>query len=239
MSLQFSCPLFCSNIGRKSAPLYAVSATVVFVCVSRLARRIKEHNEYNFNAHNAWLLLIAAWNYSLFMFYYILQNESKYLFPLPHRIFVLNIMEATAENVPRGQFYLFTANKRKSYWSIAMEVNDVSNKDCRETTHSHWWAYVSYNTTKLWYIGLELRNGSVVVQFKFYHIIYTVRLHVQCFYNWFGWQEIDVLSKGLQIKKGKVLRVPWRRMGEWNYSSIILDLGTRWRWVASVTLLSL
>jgi hypothetical protein len=27
--------------------------------------------------------------------------------------------------------------------------------------------------------------------------------------------------------------MPWRRMGEWRYSSTILDLGTRWRWVAS------
>jgi hypothetical protein len=24
--------------------------------------------------------------------------------------------------------------------------------------------------------------------------------------------------------------MPWRHMGEWRYSSIILDLGTRWRW---------
>jgi hypothetical protein len=27
--------------------------------------------------------------------------------------------------------------------------------------------------------------------------------------------------------------MPWTRMGEWRYSSIILDLGTRWRWSAS------
>jgi hypothetical protein len=27
----------------------------------------------------------------------------------------------------------------------------------------------------------------------------------------------------------------WRRMGEWWYSSTILDLGTRWRWVVSFT----
>jgi hypothetical protein len=29
--------------------------------------------------------------------------------------------------------------------------------------------------------------------------------------------------------------MPWRRMGEWRYSSTILDLGTRWRWVVSYT----
>jgi hypothetical protein len=32
---------------------------------------------------------------------------------------------------------------------------------------------------------------------------------------------------------------PWRRMGEWRYISTILDLGTRWRWVISFTLLPL
>jgi hypothetical protein len=32
---------------------------------------------------------------------------------------------------------------------------------------------------------------------------------------------------------------PWRRLGQWRYSSIILVLGTRWRWVASFTLLPL
>jgi hypothetical protein len=29
--------------------------------------------------------------------------------------------------------------------------------------------------------------------------------------------------------------MPWRRMGEWRYSSTIADLSTRWRWVASLT----
>jgi hypothetical protein len=28
---------------------------------------------------------------------------------------------------------------------------------------------------------------------------------------------------------------PWRHIGEWRYSSTILDLGTRWRWVVSLT----
>jgi hypothetical protein len=28
---------------------------------------------------------------------------------------------------------------------------------------------------------------------------------------------------------------PWRRVGEWTYSAIILDLGIRWRWVVSFT----
>jgi hypothetical protein len=32
---------------------------------------------------------------------------------------------------------------------------------------------------------------------------------------------------------------PWWHRGEWMYSSTILDLGTRWRWVASFTLLPL
>jgi hypothetical protein len=27
------------------------------------------------------------------------------------------------------------------------------------------------------------------------------------------------------------LHLPWRLMGEWRYSSIVLDLGTRWRWL--------
>jgi hypothetical protein len=27
--------------------------------------------------------------------------------------------------------------------------------------------------------------------------------------------------------------MPWRRVGEWRYGSIILELGTRWRWVVS------
>jgi hypothetical protein len=31
----------------------------------------------------------------------------------------------------------------------------------------------------------------------------------------------------------------WRRMGKWRYTSSILDLDTRWRWVASFTPLSL
>jgi hypothetical protein len=30
---------------------------------------------------------------------------------------------------------------------------------------------------------------------------------------------------------GQLSPAPWRRMGEWKYISIILDLGTRWRWV--------
>jgi hypothetical protein len=30
--------------------------------------------------------------------------------------------------------------------------------------------------------------------------------------------------------------MPWRHSGEWRYSSTILDLGTRWRWVVSLTL---
>jgi hypothetical protein len=25
--------------------------------------------------------------------------------------------------------------------------------------------------------------------------------------------------------------MPWRRMGEWKYTSTILNLGARWRWV--------
>jgi hypothetical protein len=29
--------------------------------------------------------------------------------------------------------------------------------------------------------------------------------------------------------------MPWRRMLKWKYSSIILDLGTRWRWMVSFT----
>jgi hypothetical protein len=40
--------------------------------------------------------------------------------------------------------------------------------------------------------------------------------------------------------KGKVAPVlnylstmPWRHMGEWRYSSTILDLGTRWKWVVA------
>jgi hypothetical protein len=32
---------------------------------------------------------------------------------------------------------------------------------------------------------------------------------------------------------------PWRHMGEWRYSSTILALGTRWRWVVSFMLLLL
>jgi hypothetical protein len=31
--------------------------------------------------------------------------------------------------------------------------------------------------------------------------------------------------------------VPWRRRWEWRYSSIILNLGTRWRWVVRCTCL--
>jgi hypothetical protein len=33
--------------------------------------------------------------------------------------------------------------------------------------------------------------------------------------------------------------MPWRHMGEWRYSSTILDIGTRWRWVVSFTPLPL
>jgi hypothetical protein len=33
--------------------------------------------------------------------------------------------------------------------------------------------------------------------------------------------------------------MPWRPVGEWTYSSTILNLGTRWRWVASFTPLPL
>jgi hypothetical protein len=33
--------------------------------------------------------------------------------------------------------------------------------------------------------------------------------------------------------------MPWRRMVEFRYGSIILDLGTRWRWVVSFTPLTL
>jgi hypothetical protein len=32
-----------------------------------------------------------------------------------------------------------------------------------------------------------------------------------------------------------VSTVPWRRVGEWRYSCTIPDLGTRWRWVVSLT----
>jgi hypothetical protein len=46
----------------------------------------------------------------------------------------------------------------------------------------------------------------------------------------------------LEGKKGKVVpvlnwlsTVPWRHMGEWRYSSTILDLGVRWRWMVSST----
>jgi hypothetical protein len=44
-------------------------------------------------------------------------------------------------------------------------------------------------------------------------------------------------SETLTILKGKVLlcTTPSRRMGEWSYSSTILDLSTRWRWVVSFT----
>jgi hypothetical protein len=30
--------------------------------------------------------------------------------------------------------------------------------------------------------------------------------------------------------------MPWRRMGEWRYSSSFLDFGTRWRWVVQKVL---
>jgi hypothetical protein len=33
--------------------------------------------------------------------------------------------------------------------------------------------------------------------------------------------------------------MPWRYMGEWGYSSNLLDLGTRWRWAVSFTPLPL
>jgi hypothetical protein len=36
--------------------------------------------------------------------------------------------------------------------------------------------------------------------------------------------------------KGKVVPgLNWRRMGEWRYNTTILDLSTRWRWVARFT----
>jgi hypothetical protein len=33
--------------------------------------------------------------------------------------------------------------------------------------------------------------------------------------------------------------MPWRIMGKWSHSSTFIDLGTRWRWVVSFTLLPL
>jgi hypothetical protein len=124
-----------------------------------------------------------------------LRTAASTYFPSHIAMFVLNIMEAIAENAPRGQFFLFTGNKSKGYRSIAMEVNAVSNKDSRETTHSRLWSYISYNANKRWYIGQELWNGSVVVQLKCFHKIHMMRLHIQSNYKWFGWQEIGVLSK--------------------------------------------
>jgi hypothetical protein len=40
-------------------------------------------------------------------------------------------------------------------------------------------------------------------------------------------------------KKKKLSTTPWRRMREWRYSSTILDLGSRQRWVVSFTPLPL
>jgi hypothetical protein len=39
----------------------------------------------------------------------------------------------------------------------------------------------------------------------------------------------------LCVRKLFLCSTPWRRMGDWRYSSTILDLCTRWRWVVSFT----
>jgi hypothetical protein len=53
-------------------------------------------------------------------------------------------------------------------------------------------------------------------------------------------------NKILNVCKGKVVpelnwlsAVTWRHTREWRYSSTVLDLDTRWRWVVSFTPLSL
>jgi hypothetical protein len=43
-------------------------------------------------------------------------------------------------------------------------------------------------------------------------------------------QHVTVIASPLLL-----LPIPWRHMGTWKYSSTILDLGTRWRLVASFT----
>jgi hypothetical protein len=50
----------------------------------------------------------------------------------------------------------------------------------------------------------------------------------------------NCVSADSGIKKVKlslclIKHMQWRCMGEWRYSSTILDLGTRWRWVVSFT----
>jgi hypothetical protein len=50
------------------------------------------------------------------------------------------------------------------------------------------------------------------------------------------WLNVEVAPMLKQWEcEGNVVSTPWRRMEEWNYSSTILDHGTRWSWVASIT----
>jgi hypothetical protein len=55
---------------------------------------------------------------------------------------------------------------------------------------------------------------------------------------------LNITYEGIWNSKGNVIPglnslsiMPWGHMGDWRYSSTILNLGTRWRWVVSFMLL--
>jgi hypothetical protein len=72
-----------------------------------------------------------------------------------------------------------------------------------------------------------------------------IRVHakneIRIYTVWAKPEFLNVTAAGTQAR-GKVVPVvnqlsttPWRRMGEWRYNTIILDLGTRWKYVVSLT----
>jgi hypothetical protein len=60
----------------------------------------------------------------------------------------------------------------------------------------------------------------------------VVLCSAQTCHKFWGISLFHFLDLCYTCKKGEVV-IPWRRMGELRYSSTILDLGTRWRWVVS------
>jgi hypothetical protein len=67
--------------------------------------------------------------------------------------------------------------------------------------------------------------------------LFTCFLFYICFYFFPDDSYSFFLKSGASLPC--LCTMPWRRVKKWRYSSTILDLGTRWRWVVSFTSRSL
>jgi hypothetical protein len=109
--------------------------------------------------------------------------------------------------------------------------------------------YLEWNKRIRIFIYLEFLLGwKHVFSMKMFFLVFIVFLRLILRHQNYDFTcySARVWRKCLKDVKGKAVSVlnwlstlPWRCMGEWRYSSIILELDTSWKWVVSFTTLPL